>query len=202
MTTMHSHGTSPIYVWLSGSARSRVEAIARKENVPAAHVAGRLLAQGVGVPWTEDGRPHVGFRPLRATNPRRPNSVYVTASPGVLARIRTGARVNGMTVSRFASSRIYASLGIRFVAPTMGKVPRQRSQMEFELARQLNARRAHDHYHANRDRINAARRVSALTPEQRDEKNRKARVWAAMRRERRRAERAEEEAFFIRPVGW
>ncbi len=202
MTEKRSHGPGPVYVWLSGLARSRVEAIARKENIPAAHVAGRLLAQGVGAPWTEAGRPCVGFRPLRSTNPRKPNSVYVSASPGVLARIRTGARVNGMTVSRFASSRIYASLGIRFVAPPMGKVPRQRSQMELELARQLNARRAHDYYHANRDRINAARRVSALTPEQRDEKNRKARVWAARRRERRRAERAEEEAFFVRPVGW
>lgn len=187
---MSSHGPSPIYVWLSGSARSRVEAIARKEDVPAAHVAGRLLAEGVGVRWTEAGRACVGFRQLRAANSRKPNSVYVTASPQVVDRIRTAARVNGMTVSRFASSRIYASLGIRFVAPTMGK-PVVRTAEDIRRQRRVQAAK---HYAAHRDEINAARRTENLSPEARERRNARAREYNREYRRRVKAELLESHA--------
>ena len=177
---MSSHGPEPLRVWLDAKVRAEIERRARVESLPAAHEAGRLLAFALGLAWHRPANLalRTRYEPLRSSDERHPNCVYVQCSPDVRARLASGARVNGRPRSAFASERICAALGVRFVPPTMGK-PVVRSVEDIRRQRRVQAAK---HYAAHRDEINAARRTENLSPEQRERRNRLARERRAKRR--------------------
>ena len=173
---MSSHGPEPLRVWLDAKVRAEIERRARVESLPAAHEAGKLLAFA----WHRPANLPLRTRdePLRAANARHPNCVYVQSTPEMRQRLASGARVNGRSMRAFASERIYAALGVRWIPPTMGK-PVVRTEEEKKRQNRDQARR---HYAKYRDEINERRRASNLTPEERERRNRLARERAAKRR--------------------
>jgi len=175
-----SHGPEPIYVWLDAKVRAEIERRARVESLPAAHEAGKLLAFGLGLAWIRPANLplRTRYEPLRAANARHPNCVYVNTSPEMRRRLASGARVNGRSARAFASERIYAALGVRWIPPTMGK-PVVRTEEEKKRQRRDQAAK---HYAKYRDEINERRRASNLPPEERERRNRLARERAAKRR--------------------
>lgn len=177
---MSSHGPEPLRVWLDAKVRAEIERRARVESLPAAHEAGKLLAFALGLAWHRPANLplRTRYEPLRAANARHPNCVYVQSTPEMRQRLASGARVNGRPLRSFASERIYAALGVRFVPPTMGK-PVVRT---VEDRRRQNRDQARRHYAKYRDEINERRRASNLPPEERERRNRLARERAAKRR--------------------
>ena len=178
---MSSHGPEPLRVWLDAKVRAEIERRARVESLPAAHAAGKLLAFALGIVWTRPASLplRTRYEPLRAANDRHPNNVYVQCSPEMRARLESGARVNGRPMRAFASERIYAALGVRWIPPTMGK-PVVRTVEEKKRQNREQARR---HYARHRDEINERRRACNLGPEERERRNRLARERAAKRRQ-------------------
>ena len=177
---MSSHGPEPLRVWLDAKVRAEIERRARVESLPASHEAGKLLAFALGLAWHRPANLplRTRYEPLRAANARHPNCVYVQSTPEMRQRLASGARVNGRSARAFASERIYAALGVRFVPPTMGK-PVVRTVEDIRRQRRVQAAK---HYAAHRDEINAARRTENLSPEQRERRNRLARERRAKRR--------------------
>ena len=173
---MSSHGPEPLRVWLDAKVRAEIERRASVESLPAAHEAGRLLAFAWRRPASLPLR--TKYEPLRAAKAKSPNAVYVSCTDEMRQRLASGARVNGRPLRSFASERIYAALGVRFVPPTMGK-PVVRTVEDIRRQRRVQAAK---HYAAHRDEINAARRTENLSPEARERRNRLARERRAKRR--------------------
>jgi hypothetical protein len=175
-----SHGPEPLRVWLDAKVRAEIERRARVELLPAAHEAGRLLSFALGLAWRRPASLplRTRYEPLRAAKAKSPNAVYVYCTDEMRQRLASGARVNGRPLRSFASERIYAALGVRFVPPTMGK-PVVRTAEDIRRQRRVQAAK---HYAAHRDEINAARRTENLSPEARERRNRLARERRAKRR--------------------